>query len=353
MFIDVGSVRKAPTARPILLGIGAALLVYLSWRMVRPFLPAVCWALALAVIVEPLRVRLVRRSVPLNVTTLILVGAVLAAVIGPGVVLVRALAGEAADVMNHVASEAGSRTFREAAERSPVAGPVLHWLDSRFDVAGEAAQLARSLAGWASSTLSAVLTGSMWLLSQIVVTIFVLFYFVRDGPVILIHTRAYLPFEPASVDYVLGRVARTIRIALGGKFVVASIQGALGGLMFFWLDLRAPVFWGAVMAVLSIFPVLGAFVVWLPAVLVFALQGDWAHALLLTGWGLFVIHPVDNLLGPVLVGSTLRLHTLLMFFSIVGGLAAFGASGIVLGPLIVSVAAALFELNENVKEPVS
>ena len=93
MTIDVGSVRKAPVARPILLGIGATLLVYLSWRMVRPFLPAVCWALALAVIVEPLRVRLLRRSVPLNVSALVLVGVVLAAVIGPGVVLVRALAG--------------------------------------------------------------------------------------------------------------------------------------------------------------------------------------------------------------------------------------------------------------------
>ena len=117
----------------------------------------------------------------------------------------------------------------------------------------------------------------------------------------------------------------------------------LGGLMFFWLGLPAPVFWGAVMAFFSIFPILGSFVVWLPVALTFAVQGQWLRALLLTGWGVIIINPVDNLLVPVLVGRTLRLHTLLIFFAIIGGLAAFGASGVVLGPLIVAVAVALFE----------
>ena len=97
------------------------------------------------------------------------------------------------------------------------------------------------------------------------------------------------------------------------------------------------------MAVLSIFPVIGAFVVWVPAALIFVLQGDWLHALLLAGWGMLIIHPVDNLLGPVLVGTTLRVHTLLMFLSILGGIAAFGASGVVLGPVTVAIAIAVFE----------
>jgi predicted PurR-regulated permease PerM len=187
----------------------------------------------------------------------------------------------------------------------------------------------------------------MWLLTQVAVTLFVLFYFVRDGSMILTRMRDFIPLESATVDAVFARIAQTIRVSLGGKLVVASIQGILGGLMFFWLDLPASVFWGAVMAFFSIFPVLGAFVVWLPAALIFAFQNDWRHALLLTGWGLLIIHPVDNLLGPVLVGTTLRLHTLLMFFSIVGGLAAFGAAGIVVGPLTVAITVALFELKDR------
>ena len=134
---------------------------------------------------------------------------------------------------------------------------------------------------------------------------------------------------------------------MGGKIIVAGIQGTLGGLMFSWLGLPAPVFWGSMMAVLSIFPVIGAFVVWFPAAIMFALQADWRHALVLIAWGMLIIHPVDNILGPMLVGSTLRMHTLLMFFSIIGGLAAFGASGVVLGPATVAVAAGLMELAER------
>jgi predicted PurR-regulated permease PerM len=163
---------------------------------------------------------------------------------------------------------------------------------------------------------------------------------------ILAKLRGFIPLAPETVDSVFARTAQTIRVSLAGKFIVASIQGTLGGSMFFWLDLPAPVFWGTVMAFFSILPVLGAFVVWLPAALILALQGDWLHALLLSGWGLLIIHPVDNLLGPVLVGTTLRLHTLLMFFSIIGGLASFGASGIVLGPLIIAAVVALSELKE-------
>jgi predicted PurR-regulated permease PerM len=156
-----------------------------------------------------------------------------------------------------------------------------------------------------------------------------------------------LPLPAPQLDILFERITEMIRVSLGGKVVVATIQGALGGLMFGWLGLPAPIFWGALMAALSLFPVVGAFVIWLPAALILVLAGDWKHALILVAWGVLVIHPIDNLLGPVLVGSTLHLHTILMFFSIIGGLAAFGPSGIVLGPVIIAVAVALTELWEH------
>lgn len=131
---------------------------------------------------------------------------------------------------------------------------------------------------------------------------------------------------------------------------MALIQGGLGGLIFWWLDLPAPVLWGFVMALLSVLPVLGAFVIWLPAAVVLALDGYWGRALLLTGWGILVVHPVDNFLGPVLVGTKLRLHTLLIFFSVIGGLAAFGGSGIVLGPVTIAIAVSLFDIRQHRRE---
>jgi predicted PurR-regulated permease PerM len=187
----------------------------------------------------------------------------------------------------------------------------------------------------------------MWLLTQIAVTLFVLFYFLRDGEFIVEKLRLLLPFPSDELDNLFRRITQTIRVSLGGKLVVATIQGTLGGLMFGWIGLPAPVFWGSVMAALSVFPVVGAFLIWSPAAVILALNGDWKHAILLAGWGVLIIHPVDNLLGPILVGGTLHIHTLPMFFSIIGGLAAFGPSGIVLGPVIAAVTVGLVEIAER------
>jgi predicted PurR-regulated permease PerM len=333
--------------RPWVALLGALLVVYLCWRIVAPFLTALCWAFALALIAEPIYAWFLRRALPRTLAALIIVILVAVVVIGPGIVLAGALAREASDVVNQVASETRIRNVREAIEGSSLLGPAFRWLDSRYDLPKEALQLARSVAGWASATVSSVLTGSIWLVGQIGVTMFVLFYFLRDGPTIIKKLRSVVPLSPTETDLLFNRIAQIIKVSFGGKLVVAGIQGTLGGLMFGWLGLPAPIFWGCVMAVFSVFPVIGAFVVWLPAAIAFAFQGDWRHALVLVVWGVVIIHPVDNLLGPMLVGSTLRMHTLLMFFSIIGGLAAFGASGVVLGPATLAVAEGLIELAER------
>jgi predicted PurR-regulated permease PerM len=112
---------------------------------------------------------------------------------------------------------------------------------------------------------------------------------------------------------------------------VTLVQGILGGLMFWWLDLPAPLLWGAVMAVVAITPVFGAALIWVPAAIFLALGGSWEKALVLTAWGGIVVALIDNLLYPVLIGKDLRMHTVPVFIAIVGGLIVFGASGLVLG----------------------
>jgi len=333
--------------RTLLLGIGVLLLLYLCWRIAMPFLPALCWAFALALIGDPIYEWLIRRRLQRNLAALSIIILTAVVVIGPALALAGALAKEASEIVNRLASEAGAKNLREAVEGNSLLGPIFQWLDSRYDLLAETMQLARSAAGRASSTVSSVLTGSIWFLSQIATTMFVLFYFLRDGETILKTLRSIVPLSTRETDVLFARIAQMIRVSLGGKLVVSAIQGTLGGLMFAWLGLPAPIFWGCVMAVLSVFPVIGAFVVWVPAAIIFALQGDWRHAAILTGWGVLIIHPVDNLLGPVLVGSTLRMHTLLTFFSVIGGLAAFGVSGVVLGPVTVAVVAGLVELFER------
>lgn len=331
--------------RPYVFAVAGLVLVYLCWRMLVPFLAALSWALALALIVQPVYAWLLRKGVHRTVAALAIIVLIGLAVLGPVAALAGALAKEAAGLVGRVSNDVAMQHVRETIEKNRLAGPIFRWLDSRFDLPTEAMQLARSVAGWASGTVSSVLTGSMWVLTQIAVALFVLFYFLRDGELILRKIRLLVPSR--DLDVFFGKITQMIRVSLGGKLVVSAIQGTLGGLMFGWLGLPAPIFWGTVMAVLSIFPVLGAFIVWAPVAVVLAIEGDWWHALILTGWGVLIVNPVDNLLGPVLVGTTLKMHTLLVFFSIVGGLAAFGPSGVVLGPVIVAAAAAFAEMAEN------
>jgi predicted PurR-regulated permease PerM len=114
--------------------------------------------------------------------------------------------------------------------------------------------------------------------------------------------------------------------------------------MFWWLGLPAPLLWGVIMAVLAIIPYLGAFVVWVPAAIFFALEGSWGKALILTAWGGIVVALIDNLVYPILVGKRMRLHTVPVFLAMFGGLALFGASGLILGPVILAVTDALVDI---------
>ena len=145
------------------------------------------------------------------------------------------------------------------------------------------------------------------------------------------------------MDRLFDRVEDTIYATIYGTLAVSAAQGLLGGLMFWWLGLSAPLLWGVVMALLAVVPVLGAFVIWIPAALFLALEGSWGKALILSLWGLLVVGTIDNLLRPILVGKRLKLHTVLAFISMVGGLILFGPAGLVLGPVVLTITAELLE----------
>jgi predicted PurR-regulated permease PerM len=113
--------------------------------------------------------------------------------------------------------------------------------------------------------------------------------------------------------------------------------------MFWWLGLPAPLLWGVIMSMLAVVPVLGAFVVWLPAALYLAFEGHWEKALILTLWGMLIVGTIDNLLRPILVGGRLKQHTVLAFISVVGGLFVFGTTGLVLGPIALTITIVLLE----------
>jgi len=142
----------------------------------------------------------------------------------------------------------------------------------------------------------------------------------------------------------MARTREVIDASVYGVVSIAIIQGFLGGLAFRVLGLRSAIIWGVAMTLLSMVPMLGAFLVWVPAAIYLAVTGHWVKAVLLTFWGTFVIGMVDNFLRPVLVGSRTRLHELVIFFAVLGGLKVFGVLGVVLGPVVVAVTIAVLEI---------
>jgi predicted PurR-regulated permease PerM len=146
------------------------------------------------------------------------------------------------------------------------------------------------------------------------------------------------------MDRLCGRVGDTIYATIYGTLVVAAVQGLLGGLMFWWLGLPTPMLWGVIMGLLAVVPVLGAFVVWIPAAIFLLLDGSWGKAVMLALWGGVVVAGIDNVVYPVLVGSRLKMHTVLAFVSVVGGLMVFGPSGLILGPVALTITTELLAI---------
>ena len=171
-----------------------------------------------------------------------------------------------------------------------------------------------------------------------------LFYFLRDRRSIVAVLIAFSPLSAPETKRITRRLTETIHASVLGTVIIGLVQGTLGGLMFWWLNLPTPVFWGSVMGLLAVIPVLGAFVVWIPTAVILALEGRWEAAITLAVWGGAVIATVDNLLYPLLVGNRLKLHTLTAFIGIIGGIALFGASGLLLGPAVITVTLELIDI---------
>ncbi len=306
---------------------------YVCYRLAVPFLPALTWAAALAIVAHPMHAWLERR-LSSGLAAGVAVAIVAIAVIGPTVFactqIVRQLT-ENADTLQAF--------IENASAQHPSLEPLAE-LWQQEQLSEDAQQIVKSVAASAPGYVN----GSLWAGAQLLFTAFVLFFFFRDRRLILGRLKSLSPLTSAETNRTFQRIEDTIFATLYGKLVVAAIQGALGGLIFWVLGLPAPLLWGVIMALLAIVPTLGTFVIWAPAAILLATNGEWGKASILMVWGFVVIGLVDNFLYPILVGPRLRLHPLLVFISLVGGIATFGMAGVVLGPVALSVTDALIEV---------
>lgn len=314
--------------------------IYLCYQIAVLFLPVLTWALALAVLFVPfqrwLESKLKRPSLAALISVLVigLVVVVPATFVGQQIFL------QAAKGAGVIEAKVKSGEWRRALETQPHLTPIIKRVEQQVDLSGTFEKLAT----WLSNAAGSIVKGSVIRALGVCLTFYLLFFFLRDRGVALLSIRSLSPLSDVEMDQLFSRVGDTIYATIYGTLAVASMQGLLGGLMFWWLGLSAPLLWGVVMALLAVVPVLGAFIVWIPAALFLVLEGSWAKALILILWGMLVVGTIDNLFRPILVGNRLKLHTVLAFMSVAGGLILFGTAGLILGPVALTITTELLKI---------
>ena len=328
--------------------------LYVCWLMFQPFFDVLLWAGVLAVVFFPMHRRILKRmgtpSLAAACSTLLVILFILLPISFLTVAVVRELSGAAA------AFKASDHSW------STSIPPGASWL---FDKVGHYVEIDRESARqfiaermqlWgtalAASTL-VVVGGAVGAVAQMLLVVFTLFYFFRDGDRIRHAAYEMVPLQRVQWQDIITRTKDVIGATVYGVLAISAIQGVLGTFIFWALGLPSPLLWGVVMFFLSMIPMAGAFLVWVPAALYLALTGSLVKAGILVVWGLIVIGGIDNVLSPRLVGRRASLHELLIFFAVLGGLQVFGVLGLVLGPVVVAMTLALIEMARQVGHPAS
>ncbi|HLD67127.1 MAG TPA: AI-2E family transporter [Pseudomonas sp.] len=327
----------------------AAVSVAFIWLLL-PYYGALFWAVILGILFSPLQRYLARRfELSRNLTALATLLICLLIAILPVVFTTSLLIQEASDLYTRI--ESGELDI------GAYLGQLKDLLPSSLQRQMDRLGLG-NLNGLRDKAVSGAMQGSQMVASQafslgqstfeflvsFFVMLYLLFFFLRDGPELVRKVRMAIPLGESQKRRLQLRFTRVVRATVKGNLLVAVTQGALGGLIFWVLGVPSPLLWAVLMAFLSLLPAVGAGLVWVPVALYFLLIDALWQSLVLTLFGVLVIGLVDNLLRPILVGRDTRMPDYLILVSTLGGLTLFGLNGFVIGPLIAALFLSVWSL---------
>jgi predicted PurR-regulated permease PerM len=332
-------------ARWLALLIATAIALYLCWLMLQPFVNVVAWASVLVIVFYPVHRRLVARTHRPATSALLSSLLVIFTILVPLSLITLAVVNELSNAVNSVHGNVSTMLDPQS---SPL-GRIIGWLGQYINIeelrSGDfLKERLKGMTGTIAGRALGFVGGLVGIIVQIFFVIFTMYYLFRDGERFVRALPDTLPLRREQSEKIFERTRDVISASLYGVLVIAVIQGALGGMAFWALGLPSAIVWAVVMTFLSMIPMAGSFVVWVPAAIYLALTGQWGKALILVVWGALVIGTVDNFLRPKLVGERTKLHELFIFFSVLGGLQVFGVVGIVLGPVVLAITLALLDV---------
>ena len=322
------------------LGLLTLLALYVCYLIVEPFIPAVAIALAVAVATK-LPNNWLRRRLGSN-TAAAAVGVLLVAflIVGPLSLLIAYVVRQILAGVQTLQAGGGLGEWRSTVPLPPVLDRALEWVEANFDLQAQLTRLAQTVAGRAG----ALLAGSVSLLTQLAIMLFVLFFLYRDRDRALDTLRSFVPLSNHEFDRMFARIEDTILATVNGSLTVAFVQALLAGAMYVALGVPAAMVWASATFIVALVPVFGTVMVWGPVAVYLLISGSWIKAVILVGWGVLAVGTIDNVLYPYLVGGRLRMHTIPTFFAIIGGIGLFGPAGLILGPMSLAVTIGLLDV---------
>jgi predicted PurR-regulated permease PerM len=219
-----------------------------------------------------------------------------------------------------------------------------HFGPSELDPTGFLLKNFKEISTFLFNQTSVILKGISSFVAGFFFTLLSLYYLFKDGAPLFRKLKELIPVPGREKDLLLSRFKDMVYATIYGGILIAIIQGLMGGAAFWILGLHSPVLWGMAMAFLSFIPIGGTALVWGPATLWLFLRGDFLRGVLLLIIGILGISMVDNFLRPYFISSRTKIHPLLLFFAVLGGIQSFGLIGIVVGPLIATLCLTLIEI---------
>jgi predicted PurR-regulated permease PerM len=327
------------------------------YKILMPFLGPLIWAIFLAFLLNPLHVRLTRRlrNRP-QLSAFILTLLVFILFVGPLTGLSAAFAAQVGDLLRFVQSTLADQTQTNGLDLTNV--PWVRDLLTRLDdlvgvdpnqVRQWVEQGANQGLHWLASFGGKVFLGAIGTALGFVLTIFMLFFFIRDGQEMFSTTRELIPMRNEYKARLFAHLAAVTRAMVLGTGATALIQGTLVGIAFLIVGLPSPLVFAVIAVLASLLPFGGTALVWVPAAIVLAAQGHWGQTIFMVIWGALLVSLVDNVVRPMMVSGRANVGTLTVFIGVLGGLAAFGAIGLFLGPVILALVIALIRLVQEIR----
>jgi predicted PurR-regulated permease PerM len=329
----------------------ALLLGIALFKIVQPFVGPLLWALFIAFLLNPLHEWLTRRlkgrsqlsAALLTVLTLIVL-------LGPLAALSAAFAAQVGDLLQTAQSTVADQTRNNVFDltKVPWIAGTLTWLDTTFginvaQVRGYVIEGSRAVLQSLASLGGKVFLGAIGTVFGFVLMVFLLFFIIRDGAGMWRTLRDLIPMTRQQKNKLFDHLAAVTRALVYGTGMTALIQGTLVGISFLVVGLPSALVFGVIAALAALLPFGGTALVWIPAAIVLAAQGRWWATLFMLIWGGLLVSLVDNVVRPMLVAGRAPVSSLTVFIGVLGGISAFGAIGLFLGPVVLSLIIALLQ----------